>query len=170
MTVYELSIGLLALILLLFMDSKSFLLPVSSIVFIVMSVLDVDLILNASLSLNIMIAVWFYENRNNPDTDTFFSIALKNKRIFPFTDNVIIALSKNPYVFMYLKEGNVIRLRCSLKELIRTLPALRKISRNTAISPAVKIEGKNRFVYNDKVIDSDMIFSWGDYPCEKDDT
>lgn len=170
MTVYELSVGILILLLSLFTDDKSFSLPISSVVFVFMAMLDIDLLLNSSLSLNAMIVTLFFEYRASSDSDSFFSIALKNKRLFPFSDNVVIALSKTPYVFLYLKEGSVIRLRCSLKELLSTQSTLKKISRNTAISPDVRLKGKNRFIYNDKTIDSNMVLSWGYYSGEKDDT
>lgn len=85
--------------------------------------------------LNIFFITLYFE-KNTYDTHSVFKrVMLSNKKLFPFNDNIEIAISKKPYTYIYLKESNVIRLRASLKDIIHINPYLTKTSRNTAISP-----------------------------------
>lgn len=169
MTLYELIVGLIILLLSLMLDNKSLALPVFFTSFFLLEPFY-ELLTQLSLSFNLMFIVFILELNEKQEKNALNDIILKNKRIFPFSDNIVVGFSKSPYVFLYLKEGKVIRIRCSLKELISTQPYLKKINRNTAISPNVKLSGENCFTYNDEYITLDMILTWGNNSNKKDDS
>ena len=117
-----------------------------------------------------MLIVCIIESKSIKDTDCLRKIITKNKKLFPFSDDIIIAVYKSPYCYLYLDKGSLIRLRCSLKELINAQPYLTKIKRDTAISSKAIVIGKNRFTYKDQELTSDMLISWGNNPNKKNNS
>ncbi|MCC3807534.1 hypothetical protein IB292_21175 [Vibrio parahaemolyticus] len=166
---YELILGLILLLLTLMSSTRSLSLPSFYVSFILLNPIF-DFFTQVSLSMNVMLITFILEKwkEKEKESNVLNGIILKNKRLFPFSDNVVIVLSKSPYVFLYLKEGKVIKLRCSLKELMKVQPDLKKINRNTAISPDVKVAGEDSFLYKNHKITLSMILSWGNNPNKKD--
>jgi hypothetical protein len=162
---YELLIGTVILILFLFIDGKNFpfSVPISVFTFVVLELVpDAGLLLRLSITCNLFLTVFLLENKRtgNDAPHAYRKIIMKNRAHFPFHENVRIAVTKHPYTYLYLKEGSVIRLRCSLTELLDTLQYLTRVSRNAATSENVEFRG-DRFITEEKEISLQMLMNWG---------
>lgn len=129
-----------------------------------------NFLLSLSLSVNGMLLFLFLDKNDNIKNDIFFDIIKNNKRHFPFNNNVLIVISKAPYAYLYLKEGKVIRLRGTLKELLVINPYLKKITRNTAISTDVDINQRDHFIVDGQNLTAGMIVTWGKQSNQKNDS
>ncbi len=122
-----------------------------------------EYITTIAISLNVCLIVVLFHNEksSNNDNDVYKEVIRNNKKLFPFHDNIEIAITKHPYTWIYLKEGKVKRIRTPLKNIIILNNYLKKITRNTAISDNVKVNSNNEYLIENNIITSEMIMSWG---------
>lgn len=173
MSTYELIASITVLLLFLLSERKSSDLPVFFTAYVSLNAFQIGFLEELSIALNAMFFSRYlkkHEHRKPESEQGLNSIIRKNRKKFPFHDNVEIALSRTPYVYMYLKEGTCIRLRCSLKELLSVKLNLKKVARNVAISSNVKVIDKDRFTVNDQEITLQMIVSMQNHSSDEYDS
>jgi len=122
-----------------------------------------EYITTIAISLNLCLLLALFHNGKSSvnHNDVYREVISNNKKLFPFHDNIEIAITKHPYTWIYLKEGKVKRIRTPLKNIIILNDYLKKITRNTAISDNVKVNRNNEYLIENNIITSEMIMSWG---------
>lgn len=161
------ALGVIALAVALYIDRENYALPAGVLLFLIMDHLGFGILVSVSIALNTFLSLLFIVRKNGDkndesEDDSYTKVIKKNKRHFPFHQNIKVAVAKHPYTYLYLKEGKTVRLRCSLKELldIPMLNYLERNNRNTAISSDVKNTGDS-FVVEGNTVTSGMILNWG---------
>lgn len=163
----EFVIGVFIVLLTLMTDSKYASFSVAFIVYIMIDIEVNDLI----ITIFVFSIFYIIERKNSNHTDSIFrKIIGNNKRLFPFSENIYIAIYKNPYTYLYLNNNNVVKLRTSLKDILRVNEYLIKVSRNTAISSEVVFIGKDRFKIKNMEVTSSVILSWNQYPQKENNS
>lgn len=164
---FDFVIGVLIVLLTLMTDSKyaSF-----SVAFIVFIMLDIE-VNDSIIAVFVFILFYLVERKSNKCTDsTLKKIIGNNKRLFPFSDDIYIAIYKNPYTYLYLNYNKVVKIRSSLKDILIVNDYLIKVSRNTAISSEVVLIGKDRFKVENMEVTSSVILSWNQYPQKENNS